>query len=128
MPVDVILPRVDMDMVSGRISRWFVAEGDIVKKGQVLFEIETDKSAMEVDSPTSGIIKDISGASSGDILVGSSVARIFQESEPYTGKTAVSSASASTCLSEYQWVPQSACPSDSSSAAHSGRRCTTAPH
>ena len=48
---------------------------------------------MEVDSPTSGIIKDISGASSGDILVGSSVARIFQESEPYTGKTAVSSAS-----------------------------------
>ena len=75
MPVDVILPRVDMDMVSGRISRWFVAEGDIVKKGQVLFEIETDKSAMEVDSPTSGIIKDISGASSGDILVGSSVAR-----------------------------------------------------
>ena len=93
MPVDVILPRVDMDMVSGRISRWFVAEGDIVKKGQVLFEIETDKSAMEVDSPTSGIIKDISGASSGDILVGSSVARIFQESEPYTGKTAVSSAS-----------------------------------
>ncbi|MFM8700533.1 MAG: biotin/lipoyl-containing protein, partial [Hyphomicrobiales bacterium] len=93
MPIEVILPRVDMDMVSGRISRWFVAEGDTVRKGQVLFEIETDKSAMEVDSPATGVIRDLSMTSSADISVGSSVARIFQESEAYTVKTELSSVS-----------------------------------
>ncbi|MBN9249680.1 MAG: biotin/lipoyl-binding protein, partial [Mesorhizobium sp.] len=55
MPVEVILPKVDMDMATGQISRWFVAEGASVKQGDVLFEIETDKAAMEIDAPASGI-------------------------------------------------------------------------
>ena len=88
MPVDVILPRVDMDMASGRISRWFVAEGDLVKKGQILFEIETDKSAMEVDCPSSGNIHDIRATSNDDIPVGSVVAQIFAESEAYVAQEA----------------------------------------
>ena len=34
MPVEVILPRVDMDMEQGKLTHWFAAEGDIVAKGQ----------------------------------------------------------------------------------------------
>ena len=49
MAAEVILPRVDMDMATGRISRWFVAPGAAVTKGQPLFEIETDK--VTVDMP-----------------------------------------------------------------------------
>ena len=41
MPTEVILPRVDMDMTEGRISRWYVGEGASVAKGQPIFEIET---------------------------------------------------------------------------------------
>ena len=56
MPVEVILPKVDMDMESGILSMWLVAEGDEVVKGDPLFEIETDKSAMEIESPSSGFL------------------------------------------------------------------------
>ncbi len=57
MPVEVILPRVDMDMTTGKISRWYVKDGDSVKKGAPIFEIETDKAAMEVESPGDGVIR-----------------------------------------------------------------------
>ncbi|QPC85958.1 pyruvate dehydrogenase complex dihydrolipoamide acetyltransferase [Mesorhizobium sp. NBSH29] len=81
MPVEVILPKVDMDMATGQISRWFVEEGAAVKQGDVLFEIETDKAAMEIDAPASGIIRNISGKQGIDIPVGEAVAWIFAEGE-----------------------------------------------
>ncbi len=59
MPVEVILPKVDMDMATGKIAKWHVKEGDAVKKGALLFEIETDKAAMEIDAPGDGIIRNI---------------------------------------------------------------------
>ena len=39
MAVEVILPRVDMDMATGKISKWHVKDGDRVAKGALLFEI-----------------------------------------------------------------------------------------
>ena len=41
MAVEVILPRVDMDMTTGKITKWFVAEGETVARGEALFEIES---------------------------------------------------------------------------------------
>ena len=81
MPVEVILPKVDMDMATGKISRWFVEEGAAVKQGEVLFEIETDKAAMEIDSPASGTIRNITGQEGVDLPVGSPVAWIYAEGE-----------------------------------------------
>ncbi|MEO5326496.1 acetoin dehydrogenase dihydrolipoyllysine-residue acetyltransferase subunit [Mesorhizobium sp. CC13] len=81
MPVEVILPKVDMDMATGRISRWFVGEGAVVKKGDLLFEIETDKAAMEIDAPATGTIRNISGKEGIDIPVGEAVAWIYSEGE-----------------------------------------------
>jgi len=81
MPVEVILPKVDMDMATGQISRWFVAEGASVKQGDVLFEIETDKAAMEIDAPASGILRNITGKERVDIPVGQAVAWIYAEGE-----------------------------------------------
>ncbi len=48
MAVEVILPRVDMAMESGAIVAWKVSEGQEVREGDLLFEIETDKATMEV--------------------------------------------------------------------------------
>ena len=53
MPSEVILPRVDMDMATGKISKWLVDDGAPVEKGQPLFEIETDKAAMEIEAEAS---------------------------------------------------------------------------
>jgi pyruvate dehydrogenase E2 component (dihydrolipoamide acetyltransferase) len=85
MPIEVILPKVDMDMATGRISKWFFDNDATVKKGDVLFEIETDKAAMEIDAPASGILRDITGREGVDIPVGAPVAWIYEEGEAYSG-------------------------------------------
>ncbi|KJF70850.1 dihydrolipoamide acetyltransferase family protein [Agrobacterium arsenijevicii] len=86
MATEVILPKVDMDMATGRISKWFFEDGATVTKGDVLFEIETDKAAMEIDAPASGILRDIRAAENVDIAVGSAVAWIYGEDEAYSGR------------------------------------------
>ncbi len=87
MAVEVILPKVDMDMETGQISRWYAKDGDTVTKGQLLFEIETDKAAMEVDAPASGILADISAAEGTIVPVGQAVAWIYAEGEARNGKS-----------------------------------------
>ena len=82
MPLDVILPKVDMDMATGTISKWHVKDGDAVGKGTLLFEIETGKAAMEIDSPADGTIADISAEEGAVVPVGTTIARIFQAGEP----------------------------------------------
>ncbi|MEN8685781.1 acetoin dehydrogenase dihydrolipoyllysine-residue acetyltransferase subunit [Marivita sp.] len=56
MPTEVIMPKVDMDMASGKIMSWHIAEGEFVAKGEPLFDIETDKAAMEIESPADGFL------------------------------------------------------------------------
>jgi pyruvate dehydrogenase E2 component (dihydrolipoamide acetyltransferase) len=84
MAVEVILPRVDMDMATGKISKWHVKDGDRVAKGALLFEIETDKAAMEIDSPAEGILRNVMVAEGGTASVGSPVAYIYAEGEAVT--------------------------------------------
>jgi pimeloyl-ACP methyl ester carboxylesterase len=88
VPTQVILPRVDMDMAQGRISRWYVEEGAKVAKGQAIFEIETDKAAMEVEAPASGVIRGLSASLDVPLPVGSVIAWIDAEGE--TGAPAAS--------------------------------------
>ncbi|MBE9604301.1 acetoin dehydrogenase dihydrolipoyllysine-residue acetyltransferase subunit [Acetobacteraceae bacterium H6797] len=57
MATEIILPRVDMDMATGRVGAWHVSDGETVEKGQPLFEIETDKAAMEIEAPASGTLR-----------------------------------------------------------------------
>ena len=80
MATEVILPKVDMDMATGRISRWLVPEGAAVKQGDPLFEIETDKAAMEIEAPASGVLKN-RVAEGSDVPVGNAVAWIVAEGE-----------------------------------------------
>lgn len=53
---EVIMPKLGMTMEEGTIVRWLKAEGDEVEKGDVLFEVQTDKVVMEVESPASGTL------------------------------------------------------------------------
>jgi pyruvate dehydrogenase E2 component (dihydrolipoamide acetyltransferase) len=96
MAVEVILPKVDMDMSTGVISQWHVKDGDTVKKGQPIFDIETDKAAMEIEAPGDGTIKlaDLGGAK--DIAIGTVVAIIYgpDEAVRITKAAAVPEASA----------------------------------
>jgi pyruvate/2-oxoglutarate dehydrogenase complex dihydrolipoamide acyltransferase (E2) component len=81
MPVEVILPKVDMDMTHGTLAVWHVAPGDEVAKGAALFDIETDKAAMEVESPASGRLHSVTARPGDKIAVGTIVALIYAEGE-----------------------------------------------
>jgi pyruvate dehydrogenase E2 component (dihydrolipoamide acetyltransferase) len=74
--IEVILPKVDMDMESGVIVAWKVAEGDRVREGDIVFEMETGKAMMEVEAPASGVIRDLAPITQQPIAVGMAVAWI----------------------------------------------------
>ena len=94
MAVEIVMPRVDMDMASGRMGRWHAPEGAHVDKGQTLFEIETDKAAMEVDAPASGVLRFVA-ASEGDVLpVGACIGWIVAEGETFVPPSATAGAPA----------------------------------
>jgi len=57
--VDVLMPQLGETVAEGKITKWFKSAGDAVKPGDNLFEIETDKTSMEVPSTTSGTLTDI---------------------------------------------------------------------
>ncbi len=81
MPVEVIMPKVDMDMASGTLSVWHIAEGAPVEKGAALFDIETDKAAMEVESPASGHLHHICASPGQVVAVGTAMAWIYAAGE-----------------------------------------------
>jgi pyruvate dehydrogenase E2 component (dihydrolipoamide acetyltransferase) len=83
MAVEVILPRVDMDMTEGKFAGWRAAEGDHVVKGQLLFEIETDKAAMEVEAPATGVLRWLRAKPDDVLPVGSRIAWIVADGEDF---------------------------------------------
>jgi len=83
MPTEIILPRVDMDMATGKIGQWYVAEGGQVEKGQLLFELETSKAAMEIEAPAAGIVRDVTAKPGDELPVGTVIGRIFSVGEAY---------------------------------------------
>lgn len=84
MATDVILPKVDMDMATGTVSKWYVADGDTVKKGQPVFDIETDKAAMEIESPADGVIRIKETRTGVALPIGEVLAVIFAAGEAQT--------------------------------------------
>ena len=56
MASEVVMPRLSDTMDSGTIARWLKQEGDEVKRGDIIAEIETDKANMELESYSSGIL------------------------------------------------------------------------
>src|SRR5260221_656022 len=50
MPVEILMPALSPTMTEGKIAKWLKREGDTIKSGDVLAEIETDKATMEVEA------------------------------------------------------------------------------
>lgn len=81
MPVEVIFPKVDMDMEQGKIVTWHVKPGEKVAKFAPLFDIETDKAAMEVESPADGFLHHVMAGDGSEVAIGAAVAWIYAEGE-----------------------------------------------
>ena len=72
----VILPKLGLTMDEGRLVAWLKKEGDHVDAGEVLFEVETDKATMEVESPVAGYVRRLLAAGGDDIPVTAVIALI----------------------------------------------------
>lgn len=81
MPVEVILPKVDMDMSHGTLATWHATEGELVQQGAALFDIETDKAAMEVEAPATGFLHQITARAGDKVAVGTTIALLYAEGE-----------------------------------------------
>ena len=59
MPINILMPALSPTMETGNLAKWLVKEGDAVKSGDVIAEIETDKATMEVEAVDEGTIAKI---------------------------------------------------------------------
>ena len=59
MIVEIRMPEVAADMTEADVVGWLSAEGDPITQGDILFEIETDKSTVEVEAPATGVLTEI---------------------------------------------------------------------
>jgi len=73
---DVIMPALGMAQDTGKLVQWLKASGDAVAEGDVLFEVETDKSVMEVEAQADGFLTRVSARDGDDIPVGQVIAII----------------------------------------------------
>jgi len=81
MPTEVRLPQLGQTMEEGTIVDYMVKVGDKVKKGDCIFEVETDKAALEVESPADGFVKHILADIGQTLLVGDAVLILGDEDE-----------------------------------------------
>src|SRR5262252_9453715 len=59
MPINILMPALSPTMEKGNLARWLKKEGDAVKVGDILAEIETDKATMEYEAIDEGVIAKI---------------------------------------------------------------------
>ncbi len=82
MAVNVLMPALSPTMEKGNLAKWLKKEGDKIKSGDILAEIETDKATMEVEAIDEGILaKIIVPAGTNDVPVNDLIAIIAQEGE-----------------------------------------------
>ncbi len=82
MAVEVKLPRLGQGMESGTIVKWLKAEGEPVKKGEPLYELDTDKVTQEVEAEADGVLLAIE-VREGEVLVGRTIAVIGAPGETF---------------------------------------------
>lgn len=82
MSIKILMPALSPTMTEGNLARWIKKEGDIVKAGQVIAEIETDKATMEVEAVDEGILgKILIAAGTQGVAVNTPIALLLEEGE-----------------------------------------------
>ncbi|MCK5575482.1 MAG: pyruvate dehydrogenase complex E1 component subunit beta, partial [Sphingomonadales bacterium] len=82
MSIQILMPALSPTMTEGNLAKWLVKEGDEVKSGDVLAEVETDKATMELEAAEDGVIGKIIVADGTDgVPVGDLIAVLLEEGE-----------------------------------------------
>lgn len=136
MPIKVLMPALSPTMTEGNLAKWVKKEGDAVKAGDVIAEIETDKATMEVEAVDEGRIgKIVVPAGTQGVKVNELIAVLLEEGENDNAIAAALSggaAPAPKAAAPAQEAPKSAAPSAPQTIAaapvgHAGARVFASP-
>ncbi|MFL0690612.1 MAG: pyruvate dehydrogenase complex E1 component subunit beta [Agrobacterium tumefaciens] len=97
MPIEILMPALSPTMEEGTLSKWIKQEGDTVKSGDVIAEIETDKATMEVEAVDEGVLgKLLIAAGTENVKVNTPIAVLLQDGESADAVPAPKKADADT--------------------------------
>lgn len=84
MPTPILMPALSPTMTEGTLARWVKKEGDTIKAGEVIAEIETDKATMEVEAVDEGVLaKIIIAAGTSGVAVNAPIAYMVEDGEKF---------------------------------------------
>ena len=98
----IIMPKVGLTMQSGIIEHWLKKEGDYVEKGDLILEITTDKTNIEVESTDSGYLRTIVAKEGEEIPVNSAIAYLGRKDEVISDEKMVLVGGKESALKEVQ--------------------------
>ncbi len=82
MPIEILMPALSPTMKEGNLAKWVKKEGDKIKAGEVIAEIETDKATMEVEAVDEGILgKILVAEGTENVAINSCIALILEDGE-----------------------------------------------
>jgi pyruvate dehydrogenase E1 component beta subunit len=94
MPIQVLMPALSPTMEKGNLAKWVKGEGDKIKSGDILAEIETDKATMEVEATDEGTLgKILIPEGTADVAVNTPIAVILSDGEDASALKGVGAAS-----------------------------------
>src|SRR5271170_5417848 len=124
MPINILMPALSPTMEKGNLAKWLKKEGDAVKTGDVIAEIETDKATMEYEAVDDGVMaKIVVPEGTNDVPVNQLIAVLAQEGED--PKAAAAAAKESAPAARTPSSPPS--PPRGEGAAQQTRAPSTAP-
>ena len=82
MPIQVLMPALSPTMEKGNLAKWLKKEGETIKSGDVIAEIETDKATMEVEATDEGTLgRILIPEGTADVAVNTPIATILTDGE-----------------------------------------------
>jgi pyruvate dehydrogenase E2 component (dihydrolipoamide acetyltransferase) len=118
MAVEILMPALSPTMEEGTLAKWLVKEGDAVKSGQILAEIETDKATMEFEAVDEGVIgKILIAEGTAGVKVNTAIAVLLDEGEKMGDAPAAKAAAATTPAVTTPAVAAAATPAPAASPA-----------
>jgi pyruvate dehydrogenase E2 component (dihydrolipoamide acetyltransferase) len=81
VPADVIMPMLGMAQETGKVLRWLKQDGETVRKGEPLLEVETDKVTVEIEAPADGTLAGVRVPDGTEVPVGEVIALVLAEGE-----------------------------------------------
>src|ERR1700754_678975 len=93
MATNILMPALSPTMTEGTLARWLKKEGETIKAGDVIAEIETDKATMEVEAVDEGVLgKILIKDGTEDVAVNTPIAILVQEGEDASAAPATNGA------------------------------------